>query len=293
MSQNKIYEQVTDKIISLLEKGVIPWQKPWKSGNIELAKNMISKKEYQGINFFITNSMGYSSPLWGTYNQILSKGGQVKAGEKGTIIVFWKTFNVKEKNSKGEEKNKTVPLLRYFHVFNAEQCENLSFSEAKAEETLTHLPLEACEKIKEGFPLGMPELRHNEARAFYSPSQDFINLPMMNLYTNVEEYYQTLFHECIHATGHKSRLNRATLNDIHFWGDENYSQEELVAEMGASYLAAVAGIDNVTIENSTSYLQGWLHALRKDSKLLIKAAAQAQKAVDYLLQTKYEQKAED
>ena len=287
MCNNKIYEQVNERIISLLEKGVAPWRKPWKSGKIEIAKNMISKKPYRGCNFFITNSMGYTSPLWGTFKQIQSKGGNVKKGEKGTIIIFWKTFDIKEKQSNGEFKDKTIPMLRYSYVFNAEQCENLKLDMPDDQNLIEHDSIADCENIISNFPLGMPELRHNMGRAFYNPSLDFISLPEKGLYNTMEEYYQTFFHETIHATGHKSRLNRDTLNGFNYFGDEVYSQEELVAEMGASYLAAFAGIDNAVIDNSASYLNGWLSALRKDNKLLLKAASQAQKAVDYLLQTKF------
>jgi len=289
MNHNKVYDQVNEKIIDLLEKGVNPWRKPWKSGKIEIAKNMISKKPYRGFNFFITNNQGYNSPLWGTFNQIKSKGGTVKKGEKGTIIVFWKTFNVKEKQENGTEKDKTIPFLKTYYVFNYEQCESLSLNEEESIELLEHNPIESCEKIKSNFPIGMPQIRHNQGRAFYNPSLDFISLPEKGLYENAEEYYHTLFHECIHATGHKSRLNRDTLTSFNFFGDPVYSQEELVAEMGASYLSAFSGIDNVTVENSAAYLSGWLAALRKDNKLLLKAASQAQKSVDYLLNIKFEE----
>lgn len=283
MDNNKIYEQVNERIISLLEKGVAPWRKPWKTGKIEIARNMISKKPYRGCNFFITNSMGYTSPLWGTFNQIKSKGGNVKKGEKGTIIVFWKTFDIKEKKECGKEVNKTIPFLRTSYIFNFEQCENLKIEETKEEELSNHDPIESCELLRNKFPLGMPELRHNQGRAFYNPTLDYISLPEKGLYKTMEEYYQTFFHETIHATGHKSRLNRDTLNGFNYFGDEVYSQEELVAEMGASYLACFAGIDNAVIDNSASYLNGWLNALRKDNKLLLKAASQAQKAVDFLI----------
>ncbi len=293
MCNNKIYDQVNEKIISLLEQGVNPWRKPWRTGKIEVARNFVSKKAYRGCNFFITNSMGYTSPLWGTFNQIKAKGGNVKKGEKGTIIIFWKTFDIKEKQENGTEKNKTIPLLKYSYIFNAEQCENLNLTEENPVELKEHNPLEACETVKANFPLGMPELRHNNARAYYSPSLDYISLPERGLYDKIEEYYHTFFHETIHATGHKSRLNRETLTGCSYFGDACYSQEELVAEMGASYLSAFTGIDSVTIDNSAAYLSGWLAALRKDKTMLLKASSQAQKAVDYLLKTKFNEDISD
>ena len=295
MNNDKVYEQVNERIISLLEQGVSPWRKPWKNqnGKIEIAKNLISKKLYRGCNFFIVNSMGYESPYWLTFNQAKQKGANVKKGEKGTLIVFWKTFSVKETNEKGETRDKDIPFLRTSYIFNVAQCENLNLEEEKKVELTAHNPIESCENMRDKFPLGMPELKHDQARAFYSPSLDYINMPKMGLFDTAEEYYNTLFHESIHATGHKSRLNRQTLTDIHYFGDANYSQEELVAEMGASYMSALCGIDNVTIQNSASYLSNWIAAIRKDNKLVLKAASQAQKAVDFLTGYKYEGESEN
>lgn len=295
MNNDKVYEQVNERIIALLEQGVSPWRKPWKSenGKIEVAKNLISKKPYRGCNFFIVNSMGYSSPYWLTFNQAKQKGGNVKKREKGTLIVFWKTFSVSETNEKSETKNKDIPFLRTSYIFNVQQCENLKVEEEPKIDLVDHNPIESCENALKKFPLGMPELRHVQDRAFYSPSQDYINMPKMGLFESGQEYYHTLFHESIHATGHKSRLNRQTLTDIHYFWDANYSQEELVAEMGASYMSALCGIDNVTIQNSASYLSNWIAAIRKDNKLVLKAASQAQKAVDFLTSYQYTEESEN
>lgn len=294
MSNEKIYDQVNDRILELLEKGVAPWRKPWRNenGKVEIAKNFISKKPYRGCNFFILNSMGYTSPYWITFNQAKQKGGNVKKGEKGTIIIFWKALSINEKNEQGESISKNIPYLKYSYVFNVEQCENLKLEEKNPVELVQHNPIEACENALKNFPLGMPEIRHEEDRAFYSPSRDYINMPKTGLFEKMEEYYQTLFHESIHATGHKDRLNRKTLTDFHYFGDSNYSQEELVAEMGASYLSAFCGIDNITINNSASYLNNWMNAIRKDNKLILKAASQAQKAVDFLTGYQYEEEGE-
>lgn len=295
MNNEKIYDQINERIISLLEQGVSPWRKPWKTNNgkIEIAKNLISKKPYRGCNFFIVNSMGYKSPYWLTFNQAKQKGGNVKKGEKGTQIVFWKTFSIKEKNENGEIKDKDIPFLRTSYIFNVEQCENLKIEESGNVELIQHNSIDECEKILQKFPLGMPELKHQQERAFYSPSLDYINMPKMGLFDTAEEYYNTLFHESVHATGHKSRLNRQTLTDIHYFGDENYSQEELVAEMGASYMSAICGIEKVTIDNSASYLSNWIAAIRKDNKLILKAASQAQKAVDFLTGYQYQEDKEE
>ncbi len=283
MDTNTIYDQVNARIISLLEAGVTPWRKPWKSRGIKPARNFVSKKQYSGCNFFTVNSMDYQNENWGTFNQIKNLGGNVKKGEKGTQIVFWKLLDSKQKNSKGESKDVQIPLLKTSYIFNFEQCEGLKVGEKEEIILQEHDEIQVCKDIISKFPLGMPELRHEKDRAFYNFSLDYINMPLLGLFENPERYYQTLFHESIHATGHKSRLNRSTLNDIHFFGDENYSQEELVAEMGASYLCSIAKIDDITMENSASYISNWLAALRKDNKLLLKSAAMAKKAVDYLV----------
>jgi len=291
MNNEKVYDQVNQRILDLLEKGVAPWRKPWRNenGKIEFAKNFISKKPYRGCNFFLLNSLGYNSNYWLTFNQAKQLGAKIKKGEKGTIIIFWKSLSITEKTDKGEDISKNIPFLKYSYVFNTEQCENLKVTEEKSQDLIDHNPIECCENLLKNFPLGMPEIKHNDDRAFYSPSLDYINMPKRGLFENIQEYYNTLFHESVHATGHKNRLNRKTLTDFHYFGDSNYSQEELVAEMGASYISAFCGIDNVTINNSASYLNNWINAIRKDNKLILKASSQAQKAVDYLMGYKYDE----
>lgn len=287
----KIYDQINNRVIELLEKGVAPWRQPWKTQAIKPATNLISKRAYTGCNFFLLNCQGYTSPFWATFKQYQSKGATIKKGEKGTPIIFYKPLSIKEKQDNGDLKDKTIPLIRLSYVFNIQQVEGVELKE-ESKDLKPCNPIESCQELIKKFPLGMPEIRHNEARAYYNFNLDYINLPKMDLYNESEEYYQTYFHEIIHSTGHEKRLNRS-LNKIHCFGDENYSQEELVAELGASYLAAFAGIDNATIENSASYLSNWLNVLRKDNKFLFKASAQAQKAVDYLVGKQQEANDED
>mgnify|MGYP001765855538 CR=1 FL=1 len=277
----KIYDQINNRVIELLEKGVAPWRQAWKTNAIKPAVNLISGRQYSGCNFFLVNCQGYASPYWATFKQFQSKGATVKKGEKGTPIIFYKPLAIKEKQENGDIKDKTIPLIRLSYVFNVEQVEGIEIK--KDEQNLTPCnPIETCQNLISKFPLGMPEIRHNNSRAYYNFNLDYINLPSMNLYSKSEEYYQTYFHEIIHSTGHEKRLNRG-LNQIHCFGDENYSNEELIAELGASYLSAFAGIDNAIIENSASYLSNWLRILRKDNKFLLKASAKAQQAVDYLI----------
>ncbi len=270
------YQIVTDRIIELLEQGTVPWQKPWKGGG--QAQNLVSKRSYRGINQFLLNASSYASPYWLTFNQTKKLGGSIKKGAKSTPVVFWKWLEVKDKDT-GEKKE--VPFLRYYRVFNLEQTKGI---EPPAEDQAPGRPfnvIERCEQVMAGMP-NPPALQHQVQAAWYSPRKDLVNMPRPETFVSDEEYYSTLFHEMVHATGHESRLNRPTLVDMAPFGSTNYSKEELVAEMGAAMLCGVTGIVNQTIDNTAAYIQGWLGKLRKDSTLVVQAAAQAQKAVDYM-----------
>ncbi len=287
MKEN-IYDTITQKIISRLEQGVVPWRKPWTgSQSNDSPKNLVSNKPYRGINTFLLGSSGYDSNLWGTFKQVQELGGNVKKGEKGTLGVFWKILEKDSQTENGEAKKDKIPLLKTFWLFNASQCEGLKLETSPLEMQPVN-PIESCESLIAKFVLGLPEVRYNETRAYYNPMLDFINLPKMERFPKTEEFYSTYFHEMIHATGHKTRLNRKGINEKTFFGSEVYSQEELVAEMGASFLCGLCQIDNATVDNSAAYIGNWLHALRNDNKLVLTTASQAQKAVDYLTQIKFE-----
>ncbi len=277
---SNVYEIITDRITKQLEAGTVPWQKPWIGGS---AQNLVSKKEYRGINPFLLACAGYASPYWVSYKQAQDLGGTVKKGEKGFPVVFWKWLDKKDPDAQEGEissRDKRVPMLRYYTVFNAEaQCEGVK---TPATETRTFVPIHACATVVCGYKNG-PTIDHAEPRAYYRPGTDSINMPKPELFRSPEEYYSTIFHEMTHSTGHANRLNRSTLTDMCPFGSTNYSKEELVAEMGAAFLCGHAGIENKTIDNSAAYLASWLKQLRKDPKLVILAAAQAQKASDHIL----------
>lgn len=265
-----VYEIVTNKIIEKLEEGVIPWRKPWVNGG---AVNWKTQKPYRGINTMLLEPGEYA-----TFKQIKEAGGKIKKGEKSHIVVFWKWI---EKEDEETEKVEKFPILRYFKVFEINtQVEGLESK--RSTESFEHDPIEEGEKILEGF-MDKPSLSWKEGSAYYQPFPDHVNVPPMKDFKKVEEYYSTLFHELVHSTGHKDRLNRKEVNGTHAFGSEDYSREELVAEMGAAMLCGVAGIDNSTIDNSASYIQSWLRALKEDSKMVVIAGARAQKAVDYIL----------
>lgn len=273
---SKAYQVITDRIIELLEAGVTPWHKPWSGGGE--AMNLVSKRPYRGINRFLLNVAGYASPYWLTFNQANKLGGKIKKGSKSTPVVFWKLLE-KEDEKTGEKKE--VPVLRYYRVFNLEQTEGIDGPEPEEMEEQVFTPIERCEQIMASMP-NPPKLQHRHQAAWYRPSLDLINLPKPESFESAEEYFCTWAHEAAHSSGHKSRLNRPTLTDMAPFGSTNYSKEELVAEMTAAFLCGVTGIDNVTIDNSAAYLNGWLKKLRKDNRLVVLAAAQAQKAADYI-----------
>ncbi len=280
-----VYEIVNKRIIELLEEGTVPWRKPWKS--FGGPSNLVSKKEYRGINQFLLNCSPYSSPYWLTYKQAFQKGGHVRKGERSSLVVFWKFIEQKEKDddsgspaSPASSQGKRA-LLRYYNVFNLDQVEGIEHpKEPEVENPFT--PIETAEKIFESMKC-KPRIQYGGNRACYSPQLDYIQLPPRDKFNSAEEMYSTLFHELSHATGHASRLGRTGILEPSYFGSHDYSQEELVAEFGASMLCGFAGIEQQTIENSAAYIQGWLKVLKNDKKCLVLAAAQAQRAADFIL----------
>ena len=284
----KVYDIINQRIIDLLEQGTIPWHKPWNAST-NYPKNLVSKKEYRGINIFILASSPYSSPYWMTFKQVQDKGGHVLKGEKSMPVIFWKWL---DRNEEGVTTMNTlskakIPMLRYYNVFNLEQTGGIS-EPMPEDSNHDHQPLAFPEEVFRAMPL-RPELKIGGNRAYYSPTLDYVQLPHLSTFDTPEEYYNTLWHECIHATGHQSRLARKSILEPSYFGSHSYSKEELVAEMGAAFLSGYCGTENVTIKNSAAYIQGWLKALKNDKTLLIHAAAQAQKAADFILNRKEEE----
>lgn len=265
-----VYQMVTDEIIKKLEMGVIPWIKPWRDA---IAVNWKTQKPYRGINALLLDPGEYL-----TFKQVQEAGGKVKKGAKSHMVVFWKWIEKQDEKTGETEK---IPFLRYYRVFELSQVEGLK-SKRKDSETFKHNPIEAAEKIMENYK-SRPSIIFTPEKASYNSLTDVIKVPALNEYQQPEEYYSTLFHEAIHSTGHKSRLNRATLTEKTAFGSESYSKEELIAEIGAAMLCATVKIENCTLENSAAYIQSWLRVLKKDSRIVVMAASQAQKAVDYIL----------
>lgn len=282
MSRNDVYQIVTDRVISLLEAGTVPWRKPWAGGDYQFPRNLASGKAYRGVNVWLLSCAGFGSPYWVSYKQARDRGGNVRKGEKSSLAVFWKRLDIDDKQT-GERK--FVPLLRYYNVFNVEQCEGLDYPKPEARAVDNFDAIAAAEAIVEAMP-ARPEITHNEPRAYYQRSTDRVNMPKRETFDAEAEYYSCLFHELTHSTGHESRLARLANENTNF-GSSTYAKEELLAEMGASYLSASAGILHRTVDNSASYIASWLGRLRDDRKLVVMAAAAAQRAADFILGKSY------
>lgn len=277
-----IYEMVTNLIIERLEAGVIPWQMPWKTMQ-SAPQNLIYRKVYRGFNFWylLTVADKLGSPFFLTFNQVKELGGHVRKGAKGFPVVFWKLLDKEEKDGSIDH----IPFLRYYTVFNLTQIDGIDPNKVPETEAFDREfdPIGDAEALIE-FWDDCPEIKTGLNRAYYNPVKDVVGMPNPRAFFKEEEYYSTLFHELIHSTGHESRLNRHEKLSDHRFGSQDYSQEELVAEMGSAYLCGMLGIENATIDNSAAYIKHWIGKFKEDSKMLMMAASQAQKAVDYILE---------
>lgn len=274
----KVYEIVTDRIIEELEKGVIPWRKPWTGGRGG-AYNRISRKPYSLINQMLLQHSGE----YATFKQWQALGGKVRKGEKSEIVVFWKMIETETVKADGTTEKKTVPMLRYYSVFHVSQIEGVEPLEKPFEDVE---PIEAADKIIVDYVSreGLTFVETVTDEAYYSPSRDMVQVPCKEQYGAIAEYYSTTFHELTHSTGHAKRLNRLTTGIKAAFGGEEYSKEELTAEIGAASLLNHLGIETPdSFRNSAAYIQSWLKALRGDARMIVTAASRAEKAVAYIL----------
>lgn len=271
-----VYEIVTHTIIEKLESGNVPWRKPWIAAS---PCNLVSQKEYRGINTFMLAASGFPSRYWLTYPQAVKLGGHVRQGEHGHIVVFW---NIGEEKLNPKTGKFSKPfLLRYYRVFNLAQTEGIAHKLGIAEAPAKPVPdIAACESLVAAMP-NAPGIIASD-RAWYRPSTDQVGIPSKSVFHSSEAYYATLFHELTHSTGHSSRVGRDGIEQLNTFGSESYSKEELIAEMGSAMLCGVTGIAPAIIENSAAYLRYWIAALKGDSKLVVAAASAAQKAADYI-----------
>lgn len=290
-----VYDKITKRIIAALEGGTVPWQRPWGASQGR-PRSMATGKPYQGANVLMLGmtsaERGYSSPWWGTFKQITDLGGHVmkgqneKSGSGGTTIFFAEQRQRDGDDvdpETGELKRLGYTVARAFRVFNASQCEGLPesfYPQPGSSETLAE-----PQAVLDGYlEHGGPTLDHVPTeRAYYTPHNDRIVLPLRTQFRTPAHYYATAFHETVHSTGHPSRLNRPGIAEFDHFGSDRYAKEELAAEMGAAMLLSETGLEDPALhDNSAAYVQSWLGALKDDRNLVISAASQAYKAVDLI-----------
>jgi len=276
---NQVAAYVTERIIAQLQAGVVPWRRPWVS---DPAINYVSRKAYRGINTLLLPEGGE----YLTFKQVTDLGGKIKKGSKSHMVVYYKILPTREATADQEER-RSLPLLRYYNVFALADTEGIP----SKLETITHQPLAEAEAIVAGYASGPTILQVHQDRACYSPAMDQVVIPTINQFPEVEHFYGTLFHELLHSTGHKSRLDRFDSADSTIFASESYSREELIAEIGAAILASRCGIDRSTIQQSASYIGFWISKLQDDMTLIVSAAGKAQRAVDWITGAAREQSA--
>lgn len=269
-----VYAEVTARIVEQLEQGVIPWKKPWIASGAAISHS--TGKPYSLLNQILLARPGE----YATFKQIQQEGGRVKKGAKSSMVVFWKWLEQEDEETKEIKK---IPFLRYYNVFHIDQCEGIKAKHSKPLPNIAQ-PDEAAEAIARDYLTrsGVRLIHEEGNRAFYRPSTDSITLPLLAQFKNTAEYYSTLFHEMTHSTGHSSRLDRLT--KVAAFGSEDYSKEELVAEIGAAALVNHAGLEtSSSLTNSAAYIQSWLKALQDDKRLIVSASGRAEKAVNLIL----------
>ena len=281
-----VYSKVTNKIISDLELGNLTWLQPWQAGH---QAGYISRplrscgKAYRGINILMlwaaAMESGFNSPLWITYKQAIDLGGQVRKGEKGSLVVYADSFKKTGSDGNGNDVETSIPFMKGYTVFNSEQVEGLPAHFYATPEPANN-EIERTESIDQFFTATGATIKHGVSQAFYSTSQDVVQIPDFPTFRDAESYYATLSHEMTHWTRHESRLNR-DLGRKRF-GDAGYAMEELVAEIGAAFLCADLGITPETREDHAAYVASWLKVLKDDKRAIFTAASHAQLAVDFL-----------
>ncbi|NDL64241.1 ArdC family protein [Acerihabitans arboris] len=304
-AREDLYQTVTDKIIAALEKGTVPWRKPWRSAEKQvgssLPANAITGRAYSGVNipllWMAAEERGFRSDRWLTYNQAQQAGGQVLKGETSSLAVVFKPFEKQAEDNNGnklfDDKGKPLmesrAMLRSLQLFNTEQCEGLP--EQMAGQPAKHMTQEETDTLSAPVmnrvlaifnASGVKSTSLRQNRAYYWPARDEIVMPMPSQFFTEADYWSTLLHELVHASGHETRLNREGItSSTRKFGDPIYCVEELIAEMGSAFLCAELGVYGEVQHDS--YVAGWLKHLQADKKALFRACRQAREATEFLL----------
>lgn len=290
----KICEMVADRIIKSLDKGIVPWKKPWKKVN-DLAVSHTTLKPYSLINQFLCGGIAGE---YVTFKQATKLGGHVKKGASGNPIIFWQQCYYEDETGKrmteeeardkrGVIKIRAIPVMKFYYVFHLDDCEGI---EPKLNEELpcgAEQNLDAEQIVEAYFQRESVSLKRDgkSNRAYYSPNDDSVTVPTIEQFSATAGYYATIFHEMVHSTGNENRLARfKSTEPASIFDKESYSLEELVAEIGSAALMNRLGLESPEqFQNAASYVIGWRNKIREDNELIIKAASRAEKAVDYIL----------
>ena len=292
--RRNLYQEITDAVITSLEGNVIPWEKPWFSA-MTAPRSVSTGKLYRGSNTLILGMQPYASPWWLTFNQAKKLEGTVRLGETSTVAVYWMFLDEKKD---GKKTGKRIPMLRHYNMFNVEQCDlpqevldrlaarldrlvgKQEFSDAIDDDAIAN----AATVTNDYLTREHITLNHGGSSAFYRPSADAITMPEADTFRSPEAYAFTLLHECMHSTGHSSRLDRGLDTQLAAFGSETYSREELVAELGAAFAGGVLNITRPEVEtNRNAYIKNWIKVLKDDPKAVIWAGGRASKASDMVL----------
>ena len=283
--RGSLYQEVTDKIIAELEQGRFPWVQPWGSARagLGLPKNASTQRRYSGINVLVLwgaiIEKGFQGQNWISFRQALSLGGCVRKGEKGTTVFYADKFIPKseqERAAKSGDDPNAVPFLKRHTVFNVDQCDGLPQTAFAGMEPLPER--EIIPRAENLIAATGADFRIGGTRAFYNPTDDYIQVPPQPSFFNQVDYYRTCFHELGHHSGHKSRLAR---DHSGRFGSHAYAREELVAEITSAFICAALGI-TPTVRHA-DYLASWLDVLKEDNHAIFRAASQASKAADFIL----------
>ena len=297
-----IYQAVTDRIIAQLEKGVVPWHKPWKVTGVairgaedlrKVAFNRVTKTAYSALNqMLLTRTGEYAS-----FKQWTEAGGKIKKGAKSEIVVFWKWLDIldeKDRDENGNPKKKKIPFLKYLQVFHIEDVDGVKPLDLDAVTEASDQQFDSDEEAERIITTYSERekvrITYQGNEAFYRPMTDEIYLPERFKFGKVgAEFYSTAFHEITHSTGAASRLDRLKPS---CFGSTEYSKEELVAELGACGLLNLLNLETCgSFTNSAAYIKSWIKQLKNDNKLIVMASAKAEKAIRYILNGKEETEA--
>jgi antirestriction protein ArdC len=283
-----VYQTVTDRIVSMIERGAGDWRMPWhampageRGAPVAMPRN-VNGRTYRGVNvpllWAAAEAFGFASPIWATYKQWQERGAQVRKGEKSTLVIFWKRIEVAANdNDDDDDPIETRLIARGYSVFNAAQVTGFEPKAIATKGELTEL--QRVELAERYFRNTGSIIRHGGARAYYSPTADFIQMPEFRQFMAADRYYSTMAHEHVHWTGAPHRCAREFGRRF---GDNAYAFEELVAELGAAFLCAELGLSNEPRQDHAAYLAGWLRVLKGDKRAIFTAASKAQAGADFL-----------